>query len=137
LKPGVQMSPLPAWMAGPAVIKRDLAEVEIPIEPLWKESTVEMYAVTVVFEDTGDGGFHTGLEAGREYFQFMPWTRRDRKSRGLNSRSHPAPADADEGRWRFGGFVCREVRLHPEFGREAGAATMRRQCLATGELPRW
>ena len=56
LKPGVQMSPLPAWMEGPASIKPELGYVEIPIAPLWKESTVEMYAVTVVFEDTGDGG---------------------------------------------------------------------------------
>jgi hypothetical protein len=56
LKPGVQMSPLPAWMDGPASIRPDLGFVEIPIAPLWKDSTVEMYAVTVVFEDTGDGG---------------------------------------------------------------------------------
>ena len=56
LKPGVQMSPLPAWMEGPASIRPDLAKVEIPIAPLWKEASVEMYAVTVVFEDTGDGG---------------------------------------------------------------------------------
>lgn len=56
LKPGVQMSPLPAWMDGPASIKKDAGLVEIPISPLWKESTVEMYAITVVFEDTGDGG---------------------------------------------------------------------------------
>ena len=56
LKPGVQMSPLPAWMEGPASIKPELGYVEIPIAPLWKESTVEVYAVTVVFEDIGDGG---------------------------------------------------------------------------------
>ena len=56
LKPGVQMSPLPAWMEGPASIKPELGHVGIPISPLWKECTVEMYAVTVVFEDTGDGG---------------------------------------------------------------------------------
>ena len=56
LKPSVQMSPLPAWMEGPASIKPEFGYVEIPIAPLWKESTVEMYAVTVVFEDTGDGG---------------------------------------------------------------------------------
>ena len=56
LKPGLQMSPLPAWMDGPATILPDLGLVEIPISPLWKESTVEMYAVTVVFEDSGDGG---------------------------------------------------------------------------------
>lgn len=56
LKPGVQMSPLPTWMEGPASISPDPGQVEIPIAPLWKESTVEMYAVTVVFEDTGDGG---------------------------------------------------------------------------------
>ena len=56
LKPGVQMSPLPAWMEGPASIAPEAGRVEIPISPLWKESSVEMYAVTVVFEDTGDGG---------------------------------------------------------------------------------
>jgi hypothetical protein len=56
LKPGVQMSPLPAWMEGPASIKPEAGHVEIPISPLWKEASVEMYAVTVVFEDTGDGG---------------------------------------------------------------------------------
>jgi len=56
LKPGVQMSPLPAWMNGPASIKADPGLVEIPISPLWKEAAVEMYAITVVFEDTGDGG---------------------------------------------------------------------------------
>jgi hypothetical protein len=43
-------------MEGPASIKPEFGYVEIPIAPLWKESTVEMYAVTVVFEDTGDGG---------------------------------------------------------------------------------
>ena len=56
LKPGVQMSPLPAWMEGPASIRPEAGHVEIPISPLWKEASVEMYAVTVVFEDTGDGG---------------------------------------------------------------------------------
>ena len=56
LKPGIQMSPLPTWMEGPATINPELGTVEIAIAPLWKEPAVEMYAVTVVFNDNGDGG---------------------------------------------------------------------------------
>jgi hypothetical protein len=56
LKPAVQMSPLPAWMPSPAVIKPSTATIEVPIAPLWQHAAVEMYAVTVVFEDNGDGG---------------------------------------------------------------------------------
>ncbi|MEI8292518.1 MAG: hypothetical protein WCG66_00865 [bacterium] len=56
LKPAVQMSPLPTWMDGPVSIKPELARVEVPIAPGWKESSVDSLAVTVIFEDSGEGG---------------------------------------------------------------------------------
>ena len=87
LKPGVQMSPLPAWMDGPASIKPDQGRVEIPISPLWKESSVEMYAVTVVFEDTGDGGPSLGWRHKDEDSAISNGLGEIGNSMGLNSRT--------------------------------------------------
>ena len=87
LKPGVQMSPLPAWMEGPASIKPELGHVEIPIAPLWKESTVEMYAVTVVFEDTGDGGPLLEWKHGEEKSTVSNGLGEIGNAVGLNSRT--------------------------------------------------
>ncbi|MDX2081742.1 MAG: hypothetical protein SFU53_13240 [Terrimicrobiaceae bacterium] len=56
LKPTVQMSPLPYWMPSPAVVQPMTATVEVPIPGLWQAPAGEFYALTVVFEDAGDGG---------------------------------------------------------------------------------
>jgi len=56
LKPSLQMSPLPGWMQGPAVVRPETATIEIPVPALWAVPAVELYAVTVVFDDRGDGG---------------------------------------------------------------------------------
>lgn len=56
LKPTLQMSPLPGWMPNPAVVRPETATIEIPVPALWSVPSVEVYALTVVFEDTGDGG---------------------------------------------------------------------------------
>ena len=56
LKPAMQMSPLPGWMSLPARVQPELATVELPIPAHWAEPAIEFYAVTVVFEDRGDGG---------------------------------------------------------------------------------
>lgn len=56
LKPSLQMSPLPGWMQGPAVVTPETATIEIPIPALWAVSSVQFYALTVVFDDKGDGG---------------------------------------------------------------------------------
>lgn len=50
------MSPLPGWMQAPAVVHAETATVEIPVPALWAVPAVERYAVTVVFDDRGDGG---------------------------------------------------------------------------------
>lgn len=56
LKPALQMSPLPAWMQSPAVVHPETATIEIPVPPLWAAPASEVYALTVVFDDRGDGG---------------------------------------------------------------------------------
>jgi hypothetical protein len=56
LKPAVQMSPLPAWMESPALIDPEGSCIEVGIPPLWRQSAVDRYAVTLVFDDAGDGG---------------------------------------------------------------------------------
>ena len=56
LRPSLQMSPLPGWMPGPAVVRTETATIEIPLPALWAVPAVELYALTVVFEDIGDGG---------------------------------------------------------------------------------
>jgi hypothetical protein len=56
LRPTLQMSPLPGWMQGPAVVHAETATIEIPVPALWAVPAVEAYALTVVFEDRGDGG---------------------------------------------------------------------------------
>ena len=56
LKPALQMSPLPDWMDQPAQVNAAAGTIEVGIPALWKKSNVEMYAVTVVFDDSGDGG---------------------------------------------------------------------------------
>ncbi|MEI6073598.1 MAG: hypothetical protein WCS31_17570 [Verrucomicrobiae bacterium] len=56
LKPALQMSPLPGWMTAPAVVHEETATIDIPIPALWASPAVEFYALTVVFDDCGDGG---------------------------------------------------------------------------------
>lgn len=56
LKPSLQMSPLPGWMSGPATVREETATIEIPIPARWAAPAVELYALTVVFDDRGDGG---------------------------------------------------------------------------------
>jgi hypothetical protein len=56
LKPSLQMSPLPGWMQSPAVVLPETATIEIPLTALWAAPAVEVYALTVVFDDRGDGG---------------------------------------------------------------------------------
>ncbi|MFZ4778265.1 MAG: hypothetical protein ACOYM3_23075 [Terrimicrobiaceae bacterium] len=56
LRPSLQMSPLPGWMPGPAVVRPETATIEIPVPALWSVPSVDLYALTVVFEDLGDGG---------------------------------------------------------------------------------
>lgn len=56
LQPSLQMSPMPGWMESPAVVREETATVEIPIPALWVSPTAEFYALTVVFDDCGDGG---------------------------------------------------------------------------------
>ena len=56
LKPTVQMSPLPGWMSLPARVRAELATVELPIPAHWIVPAIDFYAVTVVFDDLGDGG---------------------------------------------------------------------------------
>ena len=56
LKPSLQMSPLPGWMQGPAVVQRETSTIEIPIPALWSSPSADFYALTVVFDDCGDGG---------------------------------------------------------------------------------
>jgi hypothetical protein len=87
LKPGVQMSPLPAWMEGPASIRPEAGHVEIPVAPLWKESSVEMYAVTVVFEDSGDGGPALEWKHGEEKSTISNGLGEIGNPVGLNSRT--------------------------------------------------
>lgn len=56
LKPAVQMSPLPPWMLSPAVIHPETATIELAIPALWQVPSVEVYALSLVFNDDGDGG---------------------------------------------------------------------------------
>ena len=56
LKPSLQMSPLPGWMQGPAVVHPETATIEIPVPAIWAVPAAELYALTVVFDDRGDGG---------------------------------------------------------------------------------
>jgi hypothetical protein len=56
LKPGVQMSALPPWVDSAPRINAESAMVDLGILPTWRAPGVEMYAVTVVFTDNGDGG---------------------------------------------------------------------------------
>jgi len=56
LKPGVQMSALPPWVDATPRIDAEAAFVELGILPAWRAPGVEMFAVTLVFTDNGDGG---------------------------------------------------------------------------------
>jgi hypothetical protein len=56
LKPGIQMSALPPWVDAAPRINAESALVELRILPAWRAPGVDMYAVTVVFTDNGDGG---------------------------------------------------------------------------------
>ena len=89
LKPAVRMSPLPEWMEAPAVISAETATIEVPIAPLWRQSGVAMFAVTVVFEDNGDGGpaLEWRLNDGGEVSAISYGLGEIGKPVGLNSRT--------------------------------------------------
>jgi hypothetical protein len=74
-------------MEGPASIMPEAGHVEIPISPLWKEASVEMYAVTVVFEDTGDGGPSLEWKHGEEISTVSNGLGEVGNPVGLNSRT--------------------------------------------------
>jgi len=74
-------------MDGPASIRPEEGRVEIPISPLWKESSVEMYAVTVVFEDQGDGGPSLGWRHNDEESMISNGLGEIGNPIGLNSRT--------------------------------------------------
>lgn len=56
LEPELRLSPLPAWMEKPAVVNTAEGWLEIPVEPRWRQPAVTHYVVTIVFDDSGDGG---------------------------------------------------------------------------------
>ncbi len=56
LQPEITCSVPAAWMAEYALIDAESQMVEIPVAPVWMHSGPEAYAVTVVFQDDGDGG---------------------------------------------------------------------------------
>lgn len=56
LRPSLQMSPLPGWMSSPATVRQETATIEIPIPARWAAAAVQLYALTAVFDDRGDGG---------------------------------------------------------------------------------
>lgn len=56
LKPVVQMSALPPWVDASPRIEPEAALVNLRILPSWRAPGVDLYAVTLVFNDNGDGG---------------------------------------------------------------------------------
>jgi len=56
LKPSLRMSPLPNWLRVPPLVNREAALIEFPIPPAWQGNTGDHLVLSVVFNDTGDGG---------------------------------------------------------------------------------
>jgi hypothetical protein len=56
LKPALQMSALPPWVEESPRVDMETALVELEILPAWRAPGVDFFAVTVVFNDNGDGG---------------------------------------------------------------------------------
>ena len=108
-KPALQMSPLPAWMEQPARIDAENAAVEIPIPPLWKQPLISMYALTLVFDDSGDGGpvlEWRSLESGKTTISYGLGELNNKV--GLNSRTVLLP----EALTKEGGTLIVRYRGH-------------------------
>ena len=56
LQPRVVNSPLPAWSAGTILLKPESDAIEIPVPALASQEMIGCFALTVVFQDNGDGG---------------------------------------------------------------------------------
>lgn len=56
LKPALQMSALPPWVAKMPRVDPEASLLEFEILPAWRAPGVDFFAVTVVFQDNGDGG---------------------------------------------------------------------------------
>ncbi len=116
LKPSVQMSPLPGWMHAPAVVQPATATVEIPIPALWESPAGEFYALTVVFDDRGDGGPAVEWRAPNGTTSTIsPGLGEEGVALGLNARTVLLPHDLTRG----GGVV-----LISYYGRFANLASI-------------
>lgn len=56
LQPSVSTGPLPPWAAGTLAIHPESDRVELPVPPLAAQEEIGCFALTVLFEDNGDGG---------------------------------------------------------------------------------
>jgi len=56
LKPQLQSSPLPAWISHPLKFSPESSSLEISLAPLARQTSIDHFALTVLFDDHGDGG---------------------------------------------------------------------------------
>jgi len=56
LRPQIVKGPLPSWETGSVVIDTNADDVSIPVPALASQDEIGSFALTVVFQDNGDGG---------------------------------------------------------------------------------
>lgn len=56
LKPHLQSSPLPSWISHPLSFSPESSSLEISLSPLSQQTSIDHFALTVVFDDHGDCG---------------------------------------------------------------------------------
>jgi hypothetical protein len=87
-----EQPPKPAWVRYPAVINKKDSALEIPLPSLSEPTEIENFALTVLFEDIGDGGpLVEWKEANGERIMLSSGLGMNGSPIGLNSRTIQVP----------------------------------------------
>ena len=129
LQPKVVASPLPPWFTGEIGIRPESDAVELPVPALAAQNEIGCFALTVVFEDNGDGGpVVEWLPKGGDPLLISAGLGEHGLALGLNARTLLLPQqlalDGGSLRISFAGRFARLLSVTLRPARELGVATL-------------
>ncbi len=95
LQPDLEISPLPKWMQTPPLLNKEAGFLELTIPALAQESEIENLALTINFNDQGDGGplLEIKKKGDAHFTLFCSGLGINGPPLGLNSRTVAIPAE--------------------------------------------
>jgi len=132
LRPKVVLSPLPAWTtssAGTPLVNTESDSVDIPVPALASQDEIACFALTIVFEDNGDGGPTVEwMSRGGEQTLLSAGLGQLGLALGLNARTILLPQamtlDGGTARVTFAGRFTRLISVSLQPARELGVAAL-------------